>query len=266
MAVVTRIGLELIRARRAQGIRLDQPASELCISRKYLKALEREDFSSLPGLAYAIGFLRSYAIYLGLAPDPLVEILKSSVAPAPVKAPSVPIARPRRNPALPIVTFTASLALVVSALYMGWDAVRGAPDRASMVPDLPAHLAALLIDQPEQDERATMSLLADGGAAYFDALLQNEGIEAVHILAVSDVQVAISDAEGAVLRQGILYSGESVDLPKNAGFQIITPDLAALAFFLADTRSRVTPLMTGDLFQVSMDQVELGFEEPVPAS
>ncbi|HZS29882.1 MAG TPA: helix-turn-helix domain-containing protein [Gaiellaceae bacterium] len=60
------IGHSLRSARERQG--LGYPEIELAtkIRAKYIRALEEEDFDSLPGDAYVRGFLRSYADYLGL--------------------------------------------------------------------------------------------------------------------------------------------------------------------------------------------------------
>ena len=60
------IGHSLREARERQG--LGYPEIELAtkIRAKYIRALEEEDFTSLPGDAYIRGFLRTYADYLGL--------------------------------------------------------------------------------------------------------------------------------------------------------------------------------------------------------
>ena len=60
------LGSSLREARVRQG--LDYPQVELAtkIRAKYIRALEEEDFTSIPGDAYIRGFLRSYAEYLGL--------------------------------------------------------------------------------------------------------------------------------------------------------------------------------------------------------
>ena len=39
------------------------------IRARYLGALERGDYKELPGAVYTKGFLRNYALYLGLDPD-----------------------------------------------------------------------------------------------------------------------------------------------------------------------------------------------------
>lgn len=67
------IGNSLREARERQG--LGYPEIELAtkIRAKYIRALEEEDFTSIPGDAYIRGFLRSYAEYLGLDGDVYVD-------------------------------------------------------------------------------------------------------------------------------------------------------------------------------------------------
>ena len=67
------IGNSLREARERQG--LGYPEIELAtkIRAKYIRALEEEDFTSIPGDAYIRGFLRTYADYLGLDGDVYVD-------------------------------------------------------------------------------------------------------------------------------------------------------------------------------------------------
>ena len=67
------IGTSLREARERQG--LGYPEIELAtkIRAKYIRALEEEDFTSVPGDAYLRGFLRTYAEYLGLDGDVYVD-------------------------------------------------------------------------------------------------------------------------------------------------------------------------------------------------
>jgi hypothetical protein len=70
---VFEIGNSLREARERQG--LGYPEIELAtkIRAKYIRALEEEDFTSIPGDAYIRGFLRTYAEYLGLDGDVYVD-------------------------------------------------------------------------------------------------------------------------------------------------------------------------------------------------
>jgi hypothetical protein len=70
---VFEIGNSLREARERQG--LGYPEIELAtkIRAKYIRALEEEDFTAIPGDAYIRGFLRTYSEYLGLDGDVYVD-------------------------------------------------------------------------------------------------------------------------------------------------------------------------------------------------
>ncbi|HEX9016658.1 MAG TPA: RodZ domain-containing protein [Chloroflexota bacterium] len=52
-----------------RGFSLEQVETDTKIRKKYLVALEEEDYSALPAPIYARGFLHSYAEYLGIDPN-----------------------------------------------------------------------------------------------------------------------------------------------------------------------------------------------------
>lgn len=62
------------RARRARAITLEDVERDTHVSRRYLEALENEDFSIFPAPVYARGFLRTYSRYLGLNAEELIRI------------------------------------------------------------------------------------------------------------------------------------------------------------------------------------------------
>ena len=63
------LGELLEEARQNKGVSLEEVEEELRIRKKYLQALEEEDLSIMPPEVYVTGFLRNYAIYLGLDPE-----------------------------------------------------------------------------------------------------------------------------------------------------------------------------------------------------
>lgn len=71
------IGGVLKERRLARGLDLERISSALKIKASYLKALEEEDFELFPADVYTIGYLRSYALYLGVSPEPLIEEFKA---------------------------------------------------------------------------------------------------------------------------------------------------------------------------------------------
>ena len=67
--VAPRVGADLRQARERLGSSLEALADALRIRRPYLHALEDGRIEDLPGTVYAIAFLRSYALALGLDPE-----------------------------------------------------------------------------------------------------------------------------------------------------------------------------------------------------
>jgi cytoskeleton protein RodZ len=74
------VGQDLRKAREKRGEELEHISRLLKIRRDYLALLEEGAADSLPGRAYAIGFVRSYATYLGLDGNECVERLKAEIA------------------------------------------------------------------------------------------------------------------------------------------------------------------------------------------
>ena len=113
------VGAELRDARRRLGVDLETAASDLNIRADYLIGLERNDHAALPGLAYAIGFVRSYASYVGLDPAKMARRFREETSKSPVKQDYTwlkPIEQSRISRGLVLVL---SLAIAGSA-YTAW--------------------------------------------------------------------------------------------------------------------------------------------------
>ncbi|MDO0822171.1 helix-turn-helix domain-containing protein [Desulfosporosinus nitroreducens] len=70
---------QLRTAREAKGMELKEVEEITKIRTKYLQALEDGDYGVLPGGVYTVGFLRSYARYLDLDADNLVNTFRMEV-------------------------------------------------------------------------------------------------------------------------------------------------------------------------------------------
>lgn len=66
------IGDTLSEARTRRGVDLDEVHAATGIRPRYLRAIEQEDWEALPEEFYARSFLRKYAVFLGVDPEPLV--------------------------------------------------------------------------------------------------------------------------------------------------------------------------------------------------
>lgn len=74
------VGQDLRTARLRRGDDLASVSRVLKIRRDHLEALEEDRLEALPGRAYAVGFVRSYAEYLGLDAAQCVERYKLEIA------------------------------------------------------------------------------------------------------------------------------------------------------------------------------------------
>ena len=71
------LGAMFKEAREKQQKSLDDAVKETKIAKKYLIAIENENFDIFPGETYLIGFIRNYAQFLGLNPDEMIQRYKS---------------------------------------------------------------------------------------------------------------------------------------------------------------------------------------------
>ena len=101
------------------------------IRARYLGALERGDYKELPGAVYTKGFLRNYALYLGLDPDDVLLQWRKERGDGKEQAPAIvvpkPIATPRKGLTFsPGIVVAALLTVVVVAFgaYLGIQVLR----------------------------------------------------------------------------------------------------------------------------------------------
>ncbi len=133
-AVSTGIGDTLREAREAQGRTLEDAARAVRARIAQLQALEDERFDSFGGEVYAKGFLRSYALELGLDPAPLIEAFRREVGEDDTSV-SGAMVRPVRTPGPKGTTppawaaWVLVAAVVVAGLFFLGQIFPSAPDR-----------------------------------------------------------------------------------------------------------------------------------------
>jgi cytoskeleton protein RodZ len=71
------IGDTLSEARTRRGVDLEEIQAATGIRPRYLRAIEQEDWDVLPEEFYARSFIRKYAVFLGVDPEPLVAEYRS---------------------------------------------------------------------------------------------------------------------------------------------------------------------------------------------
>lgn len=136
-----RAGRKLTEARLQRGWTLDEVAERIRVRREFLDALEDMNIKLLPGKAYALAFLRSYARELGIDERAIVDQFQEECALSredvqkPIRSPSS-----RPHPERPWLAAAALVA--VAAVFVGWRALNPggatepAPEAAVVEPSL----------------------------------------------------------------------------------------------------------------------------------
>ncbi|MBP0447601.1 helix-turn-helix domain-containing protein [Roseomonas sp. SSH11] len=139
-AEAARVGEELRDARLSLGATLEEVADNLRINRRYLAALEEGRSRDLPGPAYALGFVRSYARALGLDADDLARRYREN---GPVRTSRTDLVFPEPVPERGIpagVVMLIGVVIMVGA-YAAWWRWSGSADRTvDQVPPLPPRI------------------------------------------------------------------------------------------------------------------------------
>lgn len=102
---MTSVGEILRSAREGQGRTLVEIAQELCLTQRYLRALEQNDLNGLPGIFFYKSFVRQYAALLGV-PEGLIQPGLDALTPVEPAAPAESPARwssgPQRSSPAPV--------------------------------------------------------------------------------------------------------------------------------------------------------------------
>jgi cytoskeletal protein RodZ len=121
----------LYAARERKGVDLYRAERDTKIRARYLGALERGDYKELPGAVYTKGFLRNYALYLGLDPEEVLLQWRRERGDVKEVAPAIvvprAIAAPRQGLTFsPSIVVAALLTVVVIAFgaYLGVQVLR----------------------------------------------------------------------------------------------------------------------------------------------
>lgn len=147
------VGVELRMAREERGLQIRDVVDAVRIQTRYLEALEDGRIEDLPGTVYALGFVRTYAEYLGLDGSEMVSRFKEEgkglqsqeyVLPEPIDEGKVPTA------AIIIIAI-----LLTGVAYGAWHFLyRSDAPVAGQVPDVPERLAALVPPEEQQESAA----------------------------------------------------------------------------------------------------------------
>jgi cytoskeleton protein RodZ len=243
------VGQDLRNARQRKGEDLAQISRVLKIRKVHLDALEESNFAALPGRAYAIGFVRSYAEYLGLNGREYVDRLKAEIAGRSEARDAVQVSTPheRKLPPGGVAIALLLLILVVWGIYtmfvwanrMAAPPVTPVPARLSAQvglappppppPEVPAaapvtNTAPAAPSAPPSDTNTVLPPGTKYGA-------QNVGSR-ITLLAHRPTRVTVLGQDGKLFLDRLLQPGDSYLVPNQVGLTLSTSDGGALEVVL----------------------------------
>ena len=223
------VGQILRRARTQYNLTLDDVGKALRIRSSQLGALEEGRNDQLPGRVYAIGFVRSYAEYLGLDGNKMVYLYKSQSA-APGKKPELHFPAPASESKAPNLAILAgslaALILIVSimAIFSGKVSYRSVIPSAQ---DESLLMAYTMVEMPM--ETALNSVIAQ--------TIEKKGLESILrpqsrivITALNSVWMEIRTVDKRVLLSRIIKKGDIYTVPNAPGLVLDTGNIGALSF------------------------------------
>jgi hypothetical protein len=202
------LGETLAAKRGERGLTIEQAAAATRIRPHYLSALESNEFERLAAPVYAKGHLRTYALFLGLDPAPLVAMLNPT--PRDVRrllSIGNVIARPRVVVTAPAIA-AAGLVLLAGAFGgYAWRQVQA--DQRPAAPSPSAQVAAVSSGAPvptpspqarpivlgvRVTEEVWINVFVDGRPVYADG---GKTLPAGSVVYFSGVDIKITSGKGA---------------------------------------------------------------------
>ena len=214
------IGGVLKKTRLQYGLSLEQVHAATRIKQIYLEALEDEDFERLPGSVYVTGFVRSYADYLGLDSDQMLQLLKKKTGPKPVRPVyNFPIANDEQKIPGKKVIIASTIALVI---VLG---VFAAGKSGSMKDEIPAVPQELANQMTVPDKPA--DALSPRQEAPAEA--KKPKPHPVVMKAIEDVWLEIRDGNGKPVFSRVLKTSEEYWVPADEdGYAMTTGNAGGL--------------------------------------
>lgn len=203
---ITRTGDRLRLAREAAGLSLADVATRTRITQRHLAAIEKSDFSELPGRTYVTGFARAYARAVDL-PEAEIgaavrqELEEDAYGSRPLYEAYEPT-DPARLPTARLTWTLVIVTLLLASAYGVWRFLSVEPDEALIAAQ---NRDADASEAPQNDATAAPATKAGAAAIAANAPVVLTGL--------SEVWIGFDDAQGKTENWRTLDAGETYQVP-----------------------------------------------------
>ena len=143
------VGSHLKQQREAQKLSLKDISDAINVRTGQLIAIEEGNLKDLPGMVYAVGFVRSYATHLGIDSDEAVARFKQEHANAAPAQPELAVQTPEQENQLPTSFMLTGAGIGLFLVITIWFVFlkTGTPaEEKDVIPNVPVHLQADVSD------------------------------------------------------------------------------------------------------------------------
>ncbi len=244
------VGEDLRRGRQRLGEDLDHIAGILKIRKDHLEAIEESQFDALPGRTYALGFVRTYASYLGLDAGQCIERLKREISGVEAQRDAAPPVTPPEERKLPQGWLVFAGVLAIAVTYGGYYFVTSAgrvlvpattpvPERLAAEATPPvqanANTAAAATAAPPA---ATADANAASAPAASDSLPEGQkyGVQntnsRITLRIHREIRVDVTGPNNRVFIGRVLKPGDTYRVPNLSGLVLAAEDAGAVEMLL----------------------------------
>ena len=219
------VGEQLMRARVARGEQIGTIAQYLRIKPEYLFAFEQGRHEQLPALTYALGFLRSYADYLGLDGAALRNAFRQEMMGRLTPQLMMPQPLPEaKTPPWPIIAGALALA---GLIYGGWQ-LTGGGERAQPAAPPPLMASQLDIGPPGSPPLIPTPEPLPEPAKVEQHFGELEKPTRRTIRAEGEVWITVTDGKDKVVFSQMLNPGDTYHVPDVPGLKLTSANAASL--------------------------------------
>ncbi len=228
-----RAGRKLSEARRQRGWTLDEVADRIRIRREFLEALEDMNVKLLPGKAYALAFLRSYARELGIDEKAIIDQFQdeSALTREDVqKQVRTPTSKPRRERPW---KWAAGL-VVVAIVLVTWRA----------------------LDQGQRDQAAEAPAVSAPAVVGMPASTSATAVRVVEIRAISEAWLEARGPDGTVFLSRTLQPGDVYRPDASPGWTLHARDGGAFELYVNGASAGLLGTAAMPVLGRSIDEIQ----------
>jgi cytoskeleton protein RodZ len=260
---VQELGAELKRIREQKGYSLDDVQQATKIRTRYLEAIEAGELSALPGMVYVRGFIKSYADFLEINGQELLD--QFGLAAEKTDAQMEPVRlnqkkertlgktpfNPRLLPQVVAVIGILSLITATYAYMVNRDEVQGVGDDQAQTQAADTQQQA---PQPAPDQKPEpapeppepKTVVQETKKEPNQTTYQVSGTSSMTmVLAVADDCWMEVKADGKVMESGIVKAGESRTWKANQSISVFTGKSKVMTVKINDQPVQIEPLLRG---------------------